>query len=238
LLSITLHTIIFGMLPWVLLGSAQVPEGDDEIRLYQRGSEFSMRVGQYELMNSRIYGSEDALGLLVGARVPRRSGVRILIGGLGMGFTLAAVLQGLSRDSAVVVSELVPQVVAWNRGPLGAAAGNPLNDRRVKVVERDVRQVIGAEAEAYDAILLDVDNGPSGLVAKKNDKLYGVRGLGAAYAALRPGGFLAVWSSAGEEAFTRRLRQSGFEVELLQVRARGAAGGSRYVIWVAKRPPG
>lgn len=223
------------MLPWVLLDSAEIPGEDGELRLYQRGTEFSMRVGQYELMNSRVYGSEDALGTLAGELVGHRPGSRILIGGLGMGFTLSAVLKGLSRTGAVLVAELVPAVVAWNRGPLSGLAGSPLQDKRVVLREGDVRHVISAQAGAYDAILLDVDNGPAGLVAKANDRLYGIRGLRATFAALRPGGFLAVWSSDANDAFTRRLRDAGFDVELRRVRARGAAGGSRYVIWVARR---
>lgn len=223
------------MLPWVLLDSAKIPGNEGELRLYQRGAEFSIRIGQYELMNSRMYGSEDALGMLAAELVGERTGARILIGGLGMGYTLAAVLKGLGRKGGVVMAELVPAVVTWNRGPLSALAGRPLDDKRVTVVVRDVGNVIGAEAGAYDAILLDVDNGPAALVSKTNDRLYGNRGLQAAFAALRPHGFLAVWSSNDEPAFTRRLRDAGFDVELRRVRARGAAGGSRYVIWLARR---
>jgi spermidine synthase len=224
------------MLPWVLLDSARIPGEEGELKLYQRDSEFSIRVAQYELMNSRVYGSEDALGCLPGELLGQRRGARVLIGGLGMGYTLAAVLKDLGPGGTVVVAELVPAVVAWNRGPLSALAGNPLTDKRATVIERDVRKVIAAKAGAFDAILLDVDNGPASLVARTNERLYGVPGLRASFAALRPGGFLAVWSSDAEEAFTRRLREAGFEVELRRVRARGAAGGARYVIWVARRP--
>jgi spermidine synthase len=136
----------------------------------------------------------------------------------------------------VVMAELVPAVVAWNRGPLSALAGRPLDDKRVVLRERDVLEVIRAKAGEYDAILLDVDNGPAGLVAQANNRLYAKSGLRSAFDALRPDGFLAVWSSDASDVFTRRLRETGFEVELRRVRARGAAGGARYVIWVARRP--
>jgi spermidine synthase len=159
----------------------------------------------------------------------------VLIGGLGMGFTLAGVLRDLGNSSAVVIAELVPAVVAWNRGPLAAFAGNPLADPRVDVRELDVGQVIRAEEGVYDAILLDVDNGPAGLTSKTNDWLYGVRGLRAAHAALRPGGILAVWSAGADAAFTKRLQQNGFAVEEVRVRGRGKSGGSRFLIWLAQR---
>jgi spermidine synthase len=223
------------MIPWVLIDAAQVPGDGSEIRLYQRGSEYSIRVGAYELMNSRVHGSEDALASIVCERLKDRAHARVLIGGLGMGFTLAGVLRDLGNSSAVVIAELVPAVVAWNRGPLAAFAGNPLADPRVDVRELDVGQVIRAEEGVYDAILLDVDNGPAGLTSKTNDWLYGVRGLRAAHAALRPGGILAVWSAGADAAFTKRLQQNGFAVEEVRVRGRGKSGGSRFLIWLAQR---
>ena len=152
-----------------------------------------------------------------------------------MGFTLAGVLKDLGAASEVVVAELVPAVVGWNRGPLGAFTGRPLDDPRVQIRELDVGHVIRAEERGYDAILLDVDNGPAGLTSKTNDKLYGPRGLRAAFAALRPGGILAIWSAGPDPPFTKRLQNAGFAVEQVRVRGRGKAGGSRFLIWIARR---
>ena len=224
------------MLPWTLIDSAQIP-GDDssEIRLYQRGTEYSIRVGAYELMNNRVHGSEDALASIVCERLGDRVRARVLIGGLGMGFTLAGVLEALGPASEVIVAELFPGVVVWNRGPLGAFAGYPLDDPRVQIHMRDVGLVIRAEERGYDAILLDVDNGPAGLTSKTNDELYSQRGLRAAFAALRPGGILAIWSAGPDPAFTKRLQNTGFAVEEVRVRGRGKAGGSRFLIWIARR---
>jgi spermidine synthase len=223
------------MRPWVLLGVAQASADQGELRLYQRGEEFSIRVGNSELMNSRVHGSEDALGELACARIADRLRPRVLIGGLGMGFTLKAALQGLSARGRVFVAELLPEVVAWNRGPLGYLAGHPLRDDRVTVREVDVATILCAEQWAYDAILLDVDNGPKGLTRNGNDWLYGQAGLKVAFAALRPGGVLAVWSAGPDHAFSHRLRRTGFKVEEVRVRARDARGGLRHTIWIAGR---
>jgi spermidine synthase len=223
------------MTPWILLDSAQVPGNGGELRLYQRGNEFSIKiVGRGELMNSRVHGSEDALAehtctRLVGCLKPR-----LLIGGLGMGFTLAAALRHVGDQAQVVVAELVPAVVAWNRGPLGEHAGHPLQDPRVTVREGDVARILKAEQQAYDAILLDVDNGPEGLTRKENDWLYSTNGLNAAYTVLRPQGVLAVWSAGPDQAFLQRLRKVGFEVDEVRVRAHGSKG-ARHIIWFAKR---
>jgi spermidine synthase len=228
------------MIPWTLIDSAQVP-GDDsaEIRLYQRGTEYSIRVGAYELMNNRVHGSEDALASIVCERLGDRARARVLIGGLGMGFTLAGVLKDLGPASEIIVAELVPGVVVWNRGPLGAFAGYPLDDPRVQIHMRDVGLVIRAQDRAenrgYDAILLDVDNGPAGLTSKTNDELYSQRGLRAAFAVLRSGGILAIWSAGPDPAFTKRLQNTGFAVEQVRVRGRGKSGGSRFLIWIARR---
>jgi spermidine synthase len=223
------------MIPWTLLDSAPVPGDGGEIRLYQRGSEYSIRVGSYELMNNRVHGSEDALASIVCERLQDRSAARVLVGGLGMGFTLAGVLKDCGPRSTVVVAELVPAVVMWNRGPLGAFADHPLADRRVTVREVDVAEVIRSERSGFDAILLDVDNGPAGLTSQANDRLYSPSGLRAAHIALRPGGMLAVWSAGPHPTFMRRLQQTGFEAEEVRVRARGAAGGSRFLIWIGKK---
>ena len=223
------------MTPWILLDSAQVPGNGGELRLYQRGDEFSIKLeGRGELMNSRVHGSEDALAEHTCARLPDCEKPRLLIGGLGMGFTLAEALRHIGSEAQVVVAELVPEVVTWNRGPLGKFAGNPLEDLRVIVHEGDVARIIDTEQQAYDAILLDVDNGPEGLTRKENDRLYDIDGLNAAYAALRANGVLAVWSAGPDQKFLQRLRKTGFEVEEIRVRSRGAKG-ARHIIWFARR---
>jgi spermidine synthase len=223
------------MIPWTQLGSATVPGDGGEMRLYRRGSEFAIRVGPHELMNSRIYGSEDALAELSCDRLAGRDRARVLIGGLGMGFTLAGVLSHVGKHASVVVAELVPAVVGWNRNEMAELNGPALDDARVAVRESDVARVIREKPDNWDAILLDVDNGPSALTSKANDRLYSLTGLRAAFAALRPRGLLAVWSASNDPSFTHRLHQAGFEVEQLPVRARGRSGGSRFVIWIAQR---
>ena len=223
------------MIPWELLDSAPVPGGGEMLCLHRQGMEFSIRVDGNELMNSRVHGSEDALAELACARLADRPSPTILIGGLGMGYTVAAALQRLGAQARVVVAELVPAVVAWNRGPLAALAGHPLNDSRVSVREIDVAKILQTERQAYDAILLDVDNGPECLTRPDNDWLYTRDGLTAAHAALKPSGILAVWSASPEPAFSRLLRQTGFAVEEVTVRARGPQGGSRHMIWLAER---
>ncbi|MEN8204912.1 MAG: hypothetical protein ABFS24_02755 [Pseudomonadota bacterium] len=222
------------MTPWILLDSAPVPGNGGELRLYQRGDEFSIKItGGGELMNSRVHGSEDALAEHTCARLMDCTEPRLLIGGLGMGFTLAAALRHLGNQAQVVVAELVPAVVAWNKGPLGEHAGHPLNDPRVTVRGVDVARILMAEQQAYDAILLDVDNGPEGLTRKENDWLYSLNGLNEAYAALRPQGVLAVWSAGPDKDFLQRLHKVGFEVDEVRVRARGSKG-ARHFIWFAR----
>jgi spermidine synthase len=223
------------MTPWILLDRAPIPAGLGELLLYQHGADFSIRLaGRGELMNSRDHGSEEALAELACGRIGGREHPRVLIGGLGMGFTLAAALRCLGADAEVMVAELLPAVVTWNRGPLGAQAGYPLADARVIVRETDVARILQFEQRAFDAILLDVDNGPEGLTCDGNDWLYGPDGLNAAYSVLRPGGVLAVWSAGPDSGFNARLRKVGFEVEEVNVRARGSKG-ARYVIWLAGR---
>jgi spermidine synthase len=223
------------MIPWTLLGTAEIPGDGGEMRLYQRDTEYSIRVGPYELMNSRVHGSEDALASLVCERLRDRQAVRVLIGGLGMAFTLAAVLEEVDAKSEAVIAELVPEVVAWHRGPLRAVSGATLDDPRVTIREEDVGKIIRASQGIYDAIVLDVDNGPRALTSKQNDWLYGPAGLRAANAALLPGGILAIWSAGPDPAFTRRLQAAGFTAEEVRVRGRGAKGGARYLIWIARK---
>jgi len=222
------------MIRWVQLGVASVP-GGGELRLMQRGAEFSILAGSIELMGSRLSGSEEALASLACARIRDRPRPHVLIGGLGMGFTLRAALAALGPGASVTVAELVPEVVAWARGPLAAVHGQCLLDPRVTVFEGDVADKIVGAPSAYDAILLDVDNGPQGLMRKSNDDLYDAYGLREAYAALRTGGVLAVWSSAPDPAFTKRLRAVGYGVEELRVWAKGRPGGARHVIWLATK---
>jgi spermidine synthase len=228
------------MIPWIHIGSAQVP-GGSELRLMRRGAEFSIKLDGNELMNSRLSGSEQALATLSCARIAARPRPRLLIGGLGMGFTLRAALDALGPPANVDVAEIVPQVVAWARGPMAELFGGILDDTRVHIHEDDVGASIAKAASnrdaAYDAILLDVDNGPDGLSRPGNDRLYDVGGLGMAKVALRPGGVLAVWSSAPDEAFTKRLRKAGFNVEEQRVRAHSGRGrgGARHTIWLAAR---
>jgi spermidine synthase len=224
--------------PWIVLDRAQIPHQEQMMELARRGQEFVLRIGREELMSSRQHGSEDALADLACARLGPEPRARVLVGGLGMGFTLAAALRRLGPDARVVVAELVPAVVKWNRDVLGQVAGFPLNDARVTTHEGDVTELIRAESGAWDAILLDVDNGPTALTKSTNAGLYGAAGIGRAFQALRPGGVLGVWSAGDDAAFTRRLEQSGFSVTVEPVRARGARGGRRHVVWIATRPRG
>ena len=223
------------MIPWRLIDTTPVPGGRSTLRLMRRGAEFSIRLDDNELMNSRLSGSEQALATLSCARLADRAKARVLIGGLGMGFTLRAALEKLGGDAEIVVAELAPAVVAWARGPMADVFGESLSDGRVEIRETDVGRVIGERVAHFDAILLDVDNGPDGLTRDGNDALYAARGLRTAYGALRAGGVLAVWSSGPDAAFTKRLKTAGFAVEEQRVRANGARGGARHVIWLATR---
>ena len=223
------------MLPWIQLDSATIPGEDGELRLKQRGSEFSIMLGANELMNSRLSGSEEALATLSWERIKAHAKPRVLIGGLGMGFTLRAALAILPEDATVTVAELVPAVITWARGPMTEVFKGCLDDPRVGIHQGDVGEAIRAGKSIYDAILLDVDNGPDGLTRKSNDRLYDFAGLRAARNALRPGGVLAVWSSGPDPDFTRRLKDSGFAVDAVNTRA-GRKRGVRHVIWLAVKP--
>ncbi len=194
------------------IGTATIPGNGTRLRLLQRNDEFSIKIAGApgELMNSRLHGSEDALATLACERIARLPEPRVLIGGLGMGFTLAAALSSLGNSAQVTVAELVPEVEAWNRGPLGAAAGYPLNDARAKVHIGDVAELLKEGDGNWDAILLDVDNGPEGLTRKENNWIYSPEGIAAAQKSLSPDGILAYWSAGPEQAFTERLRRAGF----------------------------
>ncbi len=220
------------MIPRELIDVAQVP-GGGELKLFRRGADFMIVLDRAELMNSRMSGSEAALATMACERLGVRKAPHLLIGGYGMGFTLRAALAALGRQAIVTVAELVPEVIAWARGPMHDMTGGSLSDRRVRLVEGDVADLIAGGRQAYDAILLDVDNGPDGLTRAGNDRLYSRDGLAAAKAALRPGGVLAIWSAAPDAAFTRRLKNAGFAVEEVTLRARANGKGPRHVIWFA-----
>ncbi|MEX2476687.1 spermidine synthase [Marinobacter sp.] len=218
-----------------LLGTATIPGKGTQLRLLQRNDEFSIKIAGTtgELMNSRLHGSEDALATLACERLADHPAPKVLIGGLGMGFTLAAALGALGENAEVTVAELVPEVEAWNRGPLGAAAGYPVLDPRTRVQVGDVVQLIKDSPNSYDAILLDIDNGPEGLTRKENDWLYTAPGIATAQAALKQDGVLAYWSAGLDPAFTERLRRAGFSVDPITVRAHRPGKGARHVIWLA-----
>lgn len=192
--------------------------------------------GGIELMNSRMSNSEKVLASAACERLAGRRGVRMLIGGLGMGFTLRAALAELPDEAQVVVAELIPAVVAWGRGPMAHIFEGSLEDPRVSIEECDVARLIGEANGAYDAILLDVDNGPGGLSREENDSLYSSEGLRAAAKALKPGGLLAVWSSGPSNEFAKRLRTTGYQVEEVRAHANRKGKGARHVIWIATRP--
>jgi len=222
------------MIPRILLGTASIPDTAKEMQLYQSGDVFSIKIpGRGDLMNSRVHGSEQALAELACERIGRNRTPRLLIGGLGMGFTLAAALKTVGPDAEVVVAELVPDVVTWNRTLIGAPAGHPLSDRRSKIYVGDVGDVIRQEVGGFDAILMDVDNGPEALIRPANDWLYSPAGLRATRAALRPRGVLAVWSAGPDRAFSKRLQAAGFDVREHVVRPHRAGKGPRHHIWIA-----
>ena len=216
------------------MSTAQVPGQDGELKLFRHDRDFIFSVRGTELMTSRVHGSEELLAELALARLPDPSEPVVLVGGLGMGFTLARVLALVGAGARVEVVELVPEVVTWNREWLGDLNDHPLRDDRVTVTEGDVTDHIRGASASYDAILLDVDNGPEGLTRESNNRLYSSRGLAAARDALRPGGALAIWSAANHPWFTDRIRRAGFEVTEQRVRARRTKGPRR-TIWVAVR---
>ena len=220
------------MIPWEHLASAKLPDGSRELRLKRRGGEFSIMLGANELMNSRLSGSEEALARLACDRIAGRRKPRVLIGGLGMGFTLRAALAVLAADARIDVAELLPEVIDWARGPMAEVLAGCLDDPRVTIRFADVGGLIADAASTYDVILLDVDNGPEGLTVAANDRLYGHAGLAAARRALTTGGVLAVWSQGPDSGFTRRLRDAGLAVEEVKTRA-GRGRGARHVIWLA-----
>lgn len=218
------------MIPREKLDQAEVP-GGELLTLYRRGADFFVSLGRNELMTSRMSGSEEALAALACAGL--RADARVLIGGYGMGFTLRRALALLGAEAEVTVAEIVPAILAWARGPMAALTAGCLDDARTRVFEGDVADAIAAGG--WDAILLDVDNGPDGLSRAGNDRLYRAGGLAAARAALRPGGVLALWSAGPDAAFAKRFGAAGFQVTEHVVRARANGKGPRHVIWVGVR---
>jgi spermidine synthase len=218
-----------------LLGTAQVP-GGEELRLFSHGRDFMIVLGHNELMSTRMRGSEEALATMSLERLSARE-PNLLIGGYGMGFTLRAALAA-HPNVRVTVAELVPEIIAWARGPMAQLTAGCLDDPRVSLGMGDVSAFIDDAADGtsarYDAILLDVDNGPDGLVRAQNGRIYSFAGLRAARAALAPGGVLSIWSAGRDPAFTRRLQKAGFAVEEVEVRARPNNKGPRHVIWFAR----
>lgn len=222
------------MIPWKQLDETNIPNDGGRLRLYQRDAEFSIRIDNCELMNSRAHGSEEQLAELSCANLNRLDRPRVLIGGLGMGFTAAAALQHLGVNARLEIAELLPAVVRWNREYLGHLAGYPLKDPRTEIHEIDVAAIIKTSLKTFDAILLDVDNGPDGLTQKENDWLYSNAGLKACIRTLKAGGILAVWSAAPCQAFTGRLHKAGFKVREEKIRAHGTGKGGRHIIWLAQ----
>jgi spermidine synthase len=223
------------VIPWREIGRATAPGMDVPLVLLQHDQEFVIAVGPQALMSSAAHGSEEALAEQALEALRGRASMRVLVGGLGMGYTLAAALRNLATQGHVVVAELLPALVEWNRGPLAHLAGRPLDDPRVTVHIGDVGDVIQGHKAAFDAILLDVDNGPRGLTRGGNSRLYSQDGLAASFRALTPGGVFGVWSVAPERPFNRRLAEAGFDVRETTARARGAKGG-RHTLWFATRP--
>ena len=217
------------MKPRELIATAQVP-GGEELRLYRRDGDFTISLGGNELMSSRVSGSEEALALMTIERLRAGASSHLLIGGYGMGFTLRAAMAALGPHARFTVAELVPEIIEWARGAMASLTAGCLDDPRVELVAGDVAEEIGTGR--FDAILLDVDNGPDGLTSAGNDHIYALPGLARARLALKPGGILAIWSAAPDASFSRRLRHAGFKVEEVQVRARGNKG-ARHVIWFA-----
>jgi spermidine synthase len=217
-----------------ILDEALAPDGTD-FKLTRRGNEIIILANGRTLMSSRMQGSEQALATFGCRHARTLDGPRVLVGGLGMGFTLRAALDTLPREAIVVVAELIAAVVEWNRGPLAPLAEYPLRDKRVRLQVIDVAEILGAAAAQFDAVLLDVDNGPAALAASDNARLYDNGGLATAYGALKPGGVLAVWSAREDRKFEQRLRYAGFNVVVESVRGRLKKGGPRHVIFLGHK---
>ena len=225
------------MTPRELIGVAEVP-GGEPLRLFRRGGDYMIVLDRNELMSSRMSGSEEALAEMTLDRLSDPANARLLIGGYGMGFTLRAALRRLGPKGWACVVELVPGIIDWARGPMAELADGCLDDPRTQLVMGDVGAEIARSRGSWEAILLDVDNGPEGLTRPLNDWLYSKTGLGAAMKALTPGGILAVWSATVDAEFTLKLVRAGFEVSLAEVNAHHDGDSADHVIWFAKKPDG
>ena len=223
------------MNPWVVLSKTKIPNSDKELTLSQQGDEFAIRISgvPYDLMNSRMHNSEEALAELACTRLKTHNDAHVLVGGLGMGFTLATALSTVPASASVTVAELIPEVVDWNQGPLGECAGLPLNDSRTRIHIGDVAELL-VRQEDFDAILIDVDNGPEAMTHSNNEWLYSLQGLAAIHQSLRPEGIVAFWSAGADQLFTIRLKKTGFKVRTRTVRAR-VGKGSRHTIFLAQK---
>jgi spermidine synthase len=224
------------MIPTILLGTAKIPNDGGELKLSQRDNDFAIRLtGVHgELMSSRMYSSELALAELGCAHIQGLENTKVLVGGMGMGFTLSAALKATSPSSEVLVAELVPEIIEWNKGALGEVAGRPLNDDRVRVYLGDVAELFMTKQASYDAILLDVDNGPEAFTHDDNSELYSIESLNAIRQTLRPNGMLAVWSAWHDPRFTKKLKKAKFKVSFKIVRAHKGKG-SKHTIYLAQK---
>jgi len=220
---------------WTQLGEASVPGSDKSIYLFQGKDDFFIKLsGGLELMNTRKHGSEDALGALPCQNLENPESACVLIGGLGMGFTLAAVLDAVGPGAQVTVAELIPEVVGWNHGPLGECSGRPLDDSRTQVHIGDVADLLREKQAFYDVIALDIDNGPEGLTKSNNSWIYSEQGISATVDALKPVGIVSYWSAEADQKFNGRLKRCGLKIEEVSVYAHGNKG-ARHTIWLATK---
>ncbi len=222
------------MKPERLIDSTPTPDGAD-LLLYERDGVFTLRIGGIELMTSRAHDSEIELARLAAKLVDRNVRPRVLVGGLGMGYTARAVLDSVPRPSEVVVAELLPAVVRWNREHLGDLAGRPMDDRRLTIVEKDLFEVIKESPGAFDVILNDVDNGPGGCALDRNERLYRPDGLAAIRRSLRPGGVLGIWCVEDDPRFFKALSSAGFRAHTETIYARNVAKGHRHTVFIGQR---
>lgn len=224
------------MKPWIELGTAEIPNDGGVLTLRQRDQEFSISLSgpRGELMNSRRFNSEQQLSVLGCAHLRDYKKARVVVGGMGMGYTLAAALEAVPRSAEVIVADLIPEVVEWNRGPLGECAGRPLDDSRVDVHIGDVGELLEKGDSEFDAVLLDVDNGPEGLTHSDNNWLYSIEGTSCIYQSLTPNGVLAVWSAGPDTMYVNRLKKAGFRVDVKTVRERPGKG-ARHTIFLGKK---
>ena len=224
------------MKSWAVLDKTIIPGSNKELSLLRREDEFAIRISgeRGDLMNSRMFNSEEALAEIACTRLKTINKAQVLVGGLGMGFTLAAALNTVPSTASVLVAELIPAVVEWNQGPLGDCAGNPLRDSRAQVYVGDVSDLFKTK-NSFDAILLDVDNGPQAMTHSNNEWLYSLKGLNTIYQSLRAEGIVTFWSARPDQLFTIRLKKAGFKVQIRTVTAR-AGKGSKHTIFMAQKP--